>query len=495
MPAASLTLPHRYKLSKTDCKPSPTAVFHKRLANSLSDVYQRTRGIFQAKLNPIAKETWDTASKDGGDDGAPIDHHKPYNALVLLFNPGYLRAGNLFPARLHTPKSALNAHSGHQVDLGPALRIGPLPTFDRTPQALGIPSTGDHYRAATGESSSQKRPPASPGKSENTSKKQRKESRHHGVGALSDTGSGNNEDDEGDPSRDGPRFPLPTNSPDETFRCPFYRKDPDRYDTCKGHRIKSISYVTQHIGRCHRLKEVRMGVQDTAGCTDGDSTKPERTTDPNKLVYYCETCRQEFRGPGADARCDHHSCCEQPTCKKLTCPCRKRSIAETGVLLPEECDDLKSEVRKVKGNMEKWTKIWTTLFPGTSVPSPFNEAEEAVSFAVSTGDVAQPNNDFQPIPSAVNETPNHDPPQDFASQMPDCIQPWEGGVFFNIPYDPNWGNFGNLDHAGSLISNVPTDLQPTGPAPNFMQPLISKSTQSPTFPNNNWPQSEYHRRP
>ncbi|KAG4267206.1 hypothetical protein FPRO04_04818 [Fusarium proliferatum] len=473
--AVASSLPHHHKLSETgyNLKSSSTIGLHKRLAKRLSDVYQRTRDTVKVKLNSTSKKTWDTASNDGGDDDAPIDHHKPYNAVVVLLNPGYLRAGNLFPAKLRPPKNVLNPHSGHQVDLGPALRIGPLPTSNRTPQALGIPSTEDHYRAATGESSSQKRPPASPGNSGSASKKQRKESRDRGDGAPS--GDNNEEDDdEGDPSLDGPHFPWPKTSPHhKTFPCPFYQKHPARYDECKGHRITSISYLNQHIARCHLLKVVRMGVQDPVQSANGNPTNVERTTDPNKIRFYCAICRDEFRGLGADKRLKKHRCSQA------------KSIAETGMLLLEEFGDLKSEVHKVSGTWEKWAKIWTTLFPGTPVPSPFNEAE----------DVAQAN-DFQPIPSAVNETHHHDPPQGFSSQISDCMQTentyWDAGVFIDMPYDSNWNPFGNLDHAGSLISNhAPTGLQPTGPAP-IMQPLIPKSAQNPTFPSNNWPRSEYH---
>ncbi|KAF5558256.1 ankyrin protein [Fusarium napiforme] len=470
--AVPSSLPHRYKLSDTgyNLKPLSTTGLHQRLAKRLSDVYKRTRDTVQVKLNSTSKKTWNASSNDGCDDDAPIDHHKPYNAVVVLFNPGYLRAGNLFPARLRTPKNFFNAHSGHQVDSGPALRIGPLPTSSGAPQALGTPSTEDHYRAAKGESSSQKRPPASPGKSGSNSKKQRKESRHLGDGDP----SGNNEDDEGDPSLDGPHFPWPKTSPhNKTIPCPFYQKHPARYDECKGHRIKSISYVIQHILRCHLLKVVKMGVQNTDQSANGNPTDMERTTDPNKIRFYCPTCRDGFRGVGADKRLKKHTCSQV------------KSIAETGMLLPEEFGDLKSEVHKVSGTREKWAKIWMTLFPGTPVPSPYNETE----------DVAQPNNDFQPIPSAVNETHHHDPPQGFLSQMPDCIQTWDGAGFLGIPYELHWNDIGNLDHAGNLISNhAPTDLQPTGPAPNCLQPLISKSTQNPTFPSNDWPQSEYHSR-
>ncbi|KAJ4056913.1 hypothetical protein NW761_003482 [Fusarium oxysporum] len=484
MPLA-LSLPHRCKLSKTDCKPSSTAGLHKRLIKRLSHAYQRTRDIFEVKLNSTAKETWNTASNYVGDDGEPIGHHKPYNALILLFNPGYPRAGNLFPARLRTQQNVLNAHSGHLVDLGPALRIGTFPTSDHTPQTLGIPSTGDHHRAATGESSSQKRPPGSPGTSGSTSKKQRKESRQSDDRALSDTGSDDDEDDEGDSGRDGPRFPLPEDSPHPaSFACPFCKNHPDRYSECKGLQIAAISYVTQHIGRRHVLKQVTMDVQETAPSTD-DITYRKKRRDPEKIVYYCERCRDEFRGPGADVRWDRHSACQ------------KRSIAQTGVLLPVEFETLKSEVRETRGILKKWEKIWTTLFPGTSVPSPYNEAEGAVSI----GDVAQPHNVFQlqPFHSPINQTHHHDPPQVFPPQMSGFVQAQDtclgNNRVFDLLNDHPWNmanNIGNLDLATSFIPNpAPTDLQTIMPAPDFMQSLISKSTQSPTFPDNDWTQREY----
>ncbi|KAL7765246.1 hypothetical protein ACKLNR_003162 [Fusarium oxysporum f. sp. zingiberi] len=485
MPFAFL-LPHRWKPSKSDGEGSPTSGLHNSFTKRLSHACRRKRDIVEVKLNSAAKETWNTASNNGGDNGEPIGHDKPYNALILLFNPSYPGAGNLFRARLRTQQNVLNAHSGHLVDLGPALRIGPFPTSDLTPQKLGISSTGDHYRAAAGESSSQKRPPGSPGKSSSTSKKQRQESRHPDDGAQSDTGSDDDEDDEGDSSRDGPRFPLPEDSPHrKSFACPFCKNHPDRYSECKGLQIASLSYVTQHIGRRHVLKQVTVDVQETAPSTD-DVTYLKKRRDPKKIVYYCEKCRDEFRGPGADVRWDRHP------------PCQERSIAQTGVLLPAEFEKLKVEVRKTVGIPKKWEKIWTTLFPGTSAPTPYNEAEGAVSI----GDVAQPHNVFQlqPFPNAVNETHHHDPPQVYAPRMPDFVQPPDTYLgdarFFDLLHDHHWNmanNIGNLDCATSLIPDpAPTDLRTIRPAPNFMQSLKSKSTQSPTFPNDDWTQSEYH---
>lgn len=380
------------------------------------------------------------------------------------------------------------------------MRIGPFPLLDLVPEKLDISKdTGDRYRAAAGGPSRQKRPPGSPGKSGTNSKKPRKENKQSndkahndtngdgdgdgdgggdgdGDEAQSDIGSDDNDDDEGDSSRDGPRFPQPQDSPDrKTFKCPFYKFDPARYHKCKGHHITSISYVTQHILRCHVLKQCTMDVQETAQSTStGDtSSYPLKTTDPDKIVFYCPTCRDEFRGRGADVRFEHHPACEA------------KSIAQTGVLLPAEFDKLKKEVTATSGNDNKWDKIWTTLYPGDLTATQYSNVETVAPIGIDV----QPNNTtpHHPLVGAVNETHHHDSLQAFGPQMPDYGQlpdPYLGEDGFLYLFQDFHGNMenniGNLDYATSHIPN----LAPTNETMMGSRRFNPNSIQNPQFPSN-----------
>ncbi|KAJ4245299.1 hypothetical protein NW762_014170 [Fusarium torreyae] len=285
------------------------------------------------------------------------------------------------------------------------------------------------------------------------------------------------EDDEGDFSRDGPRFPQPEGSLDrKKFKCPFYKYHPALYRNCERLRMASISYVTQHILRRHVLKQCTMDVQETSQSTDGNPIYLPRTTDPDKIVFYCPKCRDEFRGPGADVRSERHPACEA------------KSTAQTGVLLPAEFERLKKEVTATSGNDNKWEKIWTTLFPGTSMPTQYSEAEIVAPVGVD----ARPHNTFQyyPFAGVPIETHHHDPPQIFDPRMPDFMQvpdPYLGDEgFFNFFQDHHWdmaNNTGNLDYAPSHIPNsAPTDETPTRRPGRFDPDFIQNSP----FPNNAW---------
>ncbi|KAH7486519.1 hypothetical protein FOMA001_g5609 [Fusarium oxysporum f. sp. matthiolae] len=490
---------HRWRLSNSEGDGPSTPGLHKRFTKRFSQFCRRKRNKTDAKVAAKTKHTWNTTSNNGNDDRESIGQDMTYKALSLLFKSGYPVANILARARLQIQQNVLNAHSGHLGDLGPALRIGPFPTLDLVPQKLDI-STGDQHRAAAGGPSSQKRPPGSPGKSGSNSKKPRKDRQSDddkaqndadgdGDEAQSDTDSDDDEDDEGDSSRDGPRFPLPKSSPDrKRFACPFYKYHPARYCNCKGLRITSISYVTQHIGRRHVLKQCTMDVQQTAQSTDDNSTYLERTTDPDKIVFYCPTCRDEFHGRGADVRWERHT------------GCQAKSIAQTGVLLPAEFEKLKEDVTATSGNDNKWGKIWRTLYPGTSIPTQYNEAETVAPIGVDV----QPHNAIQhhPLPGAVNETYHPAPPQGFVQQVADFTQDphtYFGDDRFTDMFNDSWGTadeIRDLNYATSHIPNpvptdVPTTMRPGRFDPSFMQSLISATTQNPPFPNNAWAQNNY----
>ncbi|KAF5562984.1 hypothetical protein FPHYL_5409 [Fusarium phyllophilum] len=478
---------HRWRLSNSEGDDSSAPGLHKRFTRRLTHFCRRKRDKFDAKVAAKTKQTGSTPSNNGNDDRKSIGQHMPYKALSQLFKSGYPVPDILARARLHCQQNVLHTHSGHLGDFRPASRIGPFPTLGLAPQKLDI-STGDHYRAAAGGPFCQKRPLGSPGKSSSNSKKPRKENKQpadkaqngaNGDGAdgggdesHSDTDSDDDEDDEGDSGRDGPRFPLPASSPNpKIFACPFYKHHPARYDTCKGHRIKSISYVIQHIGRRHVLEEVRMDVQETAHSTDDNPSHPKRVKESDKIVFYCPKCRNEFHGRGADVRYERHT------------RCQTKNIAQTGVLIPAEFKKLKDDVIAMAGNDQKWKKIWSTLYPGIPTPTMYNEAEPVAPIAVD----AQPHNAIQHhhFPEAVNETYQPASSQHFVQQganFPQNPQNYLSDDPFTDMFNNSWdtvNEFGDVNHATSH------DLRMIRPVPDLTQ-WSMPPTQNTPFPNDNW---------
>ncbi|KAF5681682.1 hypothetical protein FCIRC_5407 [Fusarium circinatum] len=492
-------VPHRWRLSNSEGDESSAPALHKRFTRRLSHFFRRKRDKFDAKVAAKTKQAGNATSSNGNDDRKSVGQDMTYKTLSLLVKSGYPVPVMLARARLHCQQNVLNAYSGHLGDSGPALRIGPFPPLGLAPQKLGT-STGDDYKGAAGGSSSQKRPPRSPGNSGSNNKKPRKENKQSadkakngvigdggdggGDEAQSDTDSDDDEDDEGDSSRDGPRFPLPKGSPSrKTFACPFHKYHPARYCKCKGLHITSISYVIQHIGRRHVLREVRMDVQETTHSTDDNPTNPERTTDPDKIVVYCPTCRNEFYGRGADIRYERHTACET------------KSIAQTGVLIPAEFKKLKDDVTATSGNDKKLDKIWITLYPGISTPNLYNEAETVAPMTVD----AQPHNAIQPRPfsEAVNETYHPAPPEDFVQQVADFTQDPQNYLSdnpFNDIFNGSWSTadeFGDVNHATSHIQNpAPSDLRMIRPVPDLTEWPMTP-TQNPPFPNDTWNQNNF----
>ncbi|KAF5588396.1 ankyrin protein [Fusarium pseudocircinatum] len=458
---SELSVRHRWRLSNSEDDESSTPGLHKRFTKRLSHFWRRKRDRFDTKVAAKTKQAGDAPSHNGNDDRKSIGQRVPFKALSLLSKPGYPGPDTLARARLQCQQ------------------------------------IGDHYRAAAGGPSSHKRPPGSPGKSGSNSKKPRKENRQptdkaqngaNGDGAEggggeapSDTDSDDDEEDKGDSRRDGPRYPLPTSSPDRKriLACPFHKYHPARYCKCKGLRITSVSYVIQHIGRGHVLKEVRMDVEEAAQSKDDSPTRPEKTTNPDKIVYYCPTCRYEFHGRGADIRCERHT----------DKGCKTKSIADTGVLLPAEFRKLKEDVTAASGN-DKWEKIWKTLYPGIPTPTPYNETEPVAPLTVD----AQPQTDIQhdPLPGGVNEPYHPAPPEHFDQQVPNFPQKPRNDLS-NDPFDgmfnASWGTaneFGDVSHATSHIPNpAPPNLQMIRPVPDLTQ-WFMPPTQNPPFPNDNW---------
>ncbi|UPK99986.1 hypothetical protein LCI18_010921 [Fusarium solani-melongenae] len=142
-------------------------------------------------------------------------------------------------------------------------------------------------------------------------------------------------DGEGNDGRkkpDGPRYPESSTMP-RLFDCPFHKSDPVRYQCCNGY--ERFCDVKLHIERRHLLKE----------------EKP-----------YCPNCRIEFSRGGRAAR-DLH----------MRGICSKRSIRETGMLLPAEWNVWKRDLRQIGDNAPgepKWNYMWAKIFDSPP-PSPY----------------------------------------------------------------------------------------------------------------------------
>ncbi|KAF5254450.1 hypothetical protein FANTH_708 [Fusarium anthophilum] len=166
---------------------------------------------------------------------------------------------------------------------------------------------------------------------------------------------------------DGPRYPCRQTDerPPLRFQCPFHKRNPAQYSTCGDSRPLSMSFVTQHIQRKHLLQEVVLGLR--TGLGPDTILEPTTTDRPEAIKVYCKWCRHEFRGPGAERRLYDHT---------MGCEARNKpaTIEETGVLVPEEFEELRSAVSKVSGTIPKWNVIWGKCFPSTAIPPPYVNA-------------------------------------------------------------------------------------------------------------------------
>ncbi|KAF5975628.1 ankyrin protein 3 [Fusarium bulbicola] len=185
--------------------------------------------------------------------------------------------------------------------------------------------------------------------------------REHGQGhkrKRQQKGSGDKAGRDGTDSEDSetgkatvPRYPQ-SYKPPQMFSCPFEKYDQARYADCRGCRLSRISDVMQHIRRRHVLTD------------NVPESHPNITLD--NIWVYCTWCRQEFQGQDAEKRLHDHT---------LACKASERpaTIEETGVLVPKEFYDLKSEVMWASGPAARWEAIWQKCFPMTPPPSPYVE--------------------------------------------------------------------------------------------------------------------------
>ncbi|CCT63203.1 related to ankyrin 3 [Fusarium fujikuroi] len=222
---------------------------------------------------------------------------------------------------------------------------------DQPPEPMStsvLGSPDDCQYTGTGESSVQQR---APNESSQKTKKRRQRTRKKSSGKGHNDNAGNDRD--GGNGRkgifDGLRYPQQTNPP-KVFGCPFYISDPAQHHECSSFRLRRLADVSQHIVRSHMLGD---NVPDILPSISSD-----------KICVYCTWCRQEFHGSGAERRLHDHS---------TACQARKRpaTIEETGVLVPEEFKELRSELMMASGNIAKWNVIWHKCFPHTPAPPPY----------------------------------------------------------------------------------------------------------------------------
>ncbi|KAF4337740.1 hypothetical protein FBEOM_8408 [Fusarium beomiforme] len=454
--------------------------FTKRL---LSSRRKRIKGDID--LTETTKQVWSTTSDNGDDHSECIGH----DALVLSSDSGY-PIGIRRRAKLWVRQNVLSAHSGHP---GPALPIGPSLTLYLTlmPQKLDE-SSEDQHRDTEGGPSSQKRPQGTPEKSGGTSKKPRK-GKKNADRAQNGRDGGDGEEDEGDLKRDGPRFPWPDIPPKpKSFACPLWRYHPARYDKCKEFHLSALSYVTQHLFRKHVLQECTVDPPESAPSNGDSLLRPKTVKDANQIVRYCHNCRDEWHGSEAAEKYDLHV--------SAKVKCEKKTIEQTGVLLPQEFLDLKQKLKNLPEG-EKWSTIWATLFPGVDPLSQYKEPETVTRIEnYAQSDI--PHQPFQHITvDATYQSYHPSAPQGYA-------QGTLGFSYSPVPYsgnnrlpDPltNWpmaANIGGFSNGASHIPNSVSANAPMGPVQSdlgLFQSLFSVApTENATFPTNDWNPNNHH---
>ncbi|KAH6949283.1 hypothetical protein DER45DRAFT_97091 [Fusarium avenaceum] len=226
--------------------------------------------------------------------------------------------------------------------------------------------------------SSQKRHADNPNQgSEEKKQKQGQGSRKTGGGGGGGGGGGKkNGGGNGGKQPDGHRYPAPpphSGPQKKPLACPFHKLDPVRYDCCSSVRPKRPSDVSQHIMRCHLLRDVKL---KTANAEHADNAEPADNTEPaddvelvgnakaeQDVALYCPKCRMEFFGLTAEANLRQHLPCQTP---------HPATIEQTGMLLPAEFVKLSAARKKATGDIDKWNAMWKMCFPNKPVPkSPY----------------------------------------------------------------------------------------------------------------------------
>ncbi|KAI1079383.1 hypothetical protein F5B20DRAFT_544764 [Whalleya microplaca] len=110
------------------------------------------------------------------------------------------------------------------------------------------------------------------------------------------------------------------------FGCPYFKKDPWKYHQCLNRKLSKISYVKQHLMRCH------IGPK-----------------------FYCPTCGQTFE---KQDEVDGHIVARD---------CEPCQFYFEGMTMPQQTEVLNTTARSMNED-QKWYQIWSILFP--SIPKP-----------------------------------------------------------------------------------------------------------------------------
>ncbi|KAI0129183.1 hypothetical protein BJ170DRAFT_362739 [Xylariales sp. AK1849] len=118
--------------------------------------------------------------------------------------------------------------------------------------------------------------------------------------------------------------------PSSSLACPYFKKDPCKHFPCLSKKITKISYLKQHLERCHK------------GPT-----------------CYCPTCGTTF---DSRAAVDEHV---------IARSCQPRPYSHDGTT-EDQRNEIAIIVTRKRPESERWYGIWDVLFPGSPQPdSPY----------------------------------------------------------------------------------------------------------------------------
>jgi hypothetical protein len=144
------------------------------------------------------------------------------------------------------------------------------------------------------------------------------------------------EDNDGDSPRHRPRL-LPTSEANLLLACPFYKKNPLLYRSCRGKLLRSISRVKFHLLRCHRIP------------------------------IHCDRCSMIFQTESD--RSEH---------LRQTAPCEVTEREHWEAINEDQRRQLSRRVSPKSTTHENWYQIYSIIFPGSDPPeSPYLDGIES----------------------------------------------------------------------------------------------------------------------
>ncbi|CVK87826.1 uncharacterized protein FMAN_05333 [Fusarium mangiferae] len=261
-------------------------------------------------------------------------------------------------------------HQVATIDSEPAI----LRFLDRITQRIKLELDLDNNDGHKTHGSGQKRHADNPNQGSHEEKKQKQGQGPQNTGGGGGGGGGkkNGGGNGGkQPPADGHRYPVPPphSGPQKKlpFACPFHKFDPVRYDCCGSVRPKRPCDVSQHIKRCHSLRDVKQKTANTEHANNAESADNNELAGnaeaEEEVSFYCPKCRMEFFGTAAEANLQQHLPCQTP---------QPATIEQTGMLLPAEFAQLIAARNKASGDIPKWYAMWKACLPNQPVPkSPY----------------------------------------------------------------------------------------------------------------------------